>query len=608
MGETAKLVGIRELIRRWAERDAAAPALLAPGGYRLSYGDLLEAVDGFAVRLRASGLSPGARIGMVLPDGPDAAVGFLAAASFGTAAPLNPAYREAEFIFYLEDLKAETVVASQEDHRAAEWMRAAAGLGLPVIPPAFDGLEAGEGSVPAGGDDVALLLHTSGTTGRPKAAPLSHRNLMCSAARIAETLRLEPGDRCLGIMPLFHIHGLAAGLLASLHAGASLICPPGFRAPEFFGWLDELEPTWYTAAPAMHQAILARVRDHGERTRGGRLRFVRSSSAALPVAVLSELEGVFGVPVLEAYGMTEASHQMACNPLPPAQRKAGTVGLPAGPELAVLDAEGRSVAQGETGEICIRGESVFSGYLDRPEVNAQAFVSGWFRTGDLGYFDADGYLTICGRLKEMINRGGEKIAPREIDEVLLEYPGVAQAVAFSVPDARLGEEIAAAVVCSPGVTLGERALRKWVADRLAAFKAPKRIVFLEDIPKGATGKIQRLQLAKQLGLDGLEDEDLQRAGRRETTETAAASPAGEAGLALMRRLWMEVLHCDPGEAGVGFVEAGGDSVTATQLAARIWEESGVEVPVWDLLERSTMRGMASALAEASEESGSEDRE
>ncbi|HUF64108.1 MAG TPA: non-ribosomal peptide synthetase [Verrucomicrobiales bacterium] len=603
MEETAQALGVRELIRRGAERDAAAPALLAPGGFRMSYGELLVATDRFAGRLQACGLSPGARIATVAPDGPQAAAAFLAAASFGIAAPLNPGYRESEFAFYLEDAKAEVLVASEEDHRAAEWMRAAAGLGLPVIPPDFDGLGSVEHSTPfCGDDDVALLLHTSGTTGRPKAAPLTHRNLLCSAARIAETLRLEPTDLCLGIMPLFHIHGLAAGLLATLRAGAALICTPGFRAPEFFGWLEEFEPTWYTAAPAMHQAIMARARDHGERVRGGRLRLIRSSSAALPVAVSRELEEVFGAPVLEAYGMTEASHQIACNPLPPAPRKPGTVGLPAGPDVVVLDAEGRAVAQGETGEICIRGESVFNGYLDRPEVNAEAFVAGWFRTGDLGYFDAGGYLTICGRLKEMINRGGEKIAPREIDEVLLQHPAVTQAVAFSVPDARLGEEIAAAVVCSPGVRIEERELRKWVADRLAAFKAPRRVLFLEDIPKGATGKIQRLQLAKQLGIDGVDGAGSM--DSREATESRDFPADGEAGLPLMRRLWKEVLRSDAGEQGVGFVEAGGDSVTATQLAARIWEESGVEIPVWELLDRSTMRGMASLLGEGA---GIEDR-
>jgi acyl-CoA synthetase (AMP-forming)/AMP-acid ligase II len=289
-------------------------------------------------------------------------------------------------------------------------------------------------------------------------------------------------------------------LLSSIFAGASVFCPPGFNALKFFAWLDESEASWYTAVPTMHQAVLARAKRNREVLARRRLRLIRSSSASLPPRVMRDLEMTFGCPVIESYGMTEASHQMASNPLPPAARKPGTVGRAAGPEVAIMGTDGRLLAPGTAGEIVIRGENVTVGYASNPAANAEAFRAGWFRTGDLGLLDSEGYLTIEGRLKEIINRGGEKIAPREVDEALLDHPAVAQAVTFALPHEKLGEEVAAAVVLRDGRSATEAELREFVASKLADFKVPRRIIFLAEIPKGPTGKQQRLGLARRLGL------------------------------------------------------------------------------------------------------------
>jgi acyl-CoA synthetase (AMP-forming)/AMP-acid ligase II len=329
---------------------------------------------------------------------------------------------------------------------------------------------------------------------------LSQGNLFASARHIGVTLDLSPADRCLNVMPLFHIHGLIAAVLASVAAGGAVHCTPGFNALKFFAWLDAAAPTWFTAVPTMHQAILGRAERNAEMIARRPLRFIRSSSASLAPQVMADIERVFWAPVVESYGMTEAAHQMASNPLPPRTRKPGSVGPAAGPAVSIMDEMGRLQRPGVTGEVVIRGPNVTRGYDNNPKANAEAFVDGWFRTGDLGVIDPDGYLTITGRLKELINRGGEKISPREIDEVLLDHPSVAQAVTFAVPHPMLGEDVAAAVVLQPGALADERALRDFAGSRLAAFKVPRKVVFLDEIPKGATGKLQRIGLAAKLGL------------------------------------------------------------------------------------------------------------
>ena len=329
--------------------------------------------------------------------------------------------------------------------------------------------------------------------------PLTHRNITASAHNIATTLDFSADDRGLNVMPLFHIHGLIAGLLAPLSRGGVVICTPGFNALRFFAQMRQTRPTWVTAVPTMHQTILARAAQNRDAIDETPLRFLRSSSASMPPQVIGRLEAAFGAPLIEAYGMTEAAHQMTSNPLY-GPRKPGAVGVAAGPDVAIMGEDGALVKRGEIGEVVIRGDNVFAGYENNEKANAEAFHNGWFRTGDQGALDAEGYLRLTGRLKEIINRGGEKISPREVDEALMDHPAVAQAVCFALPHEKLGEEVAAAVMLRDGAQATEAELRTFAGQKLTAFKVPRKIVFVEEMPKGATGKLQRIGLAEKLGL------------------------------------------------------------------------------------------------------------
>jgi acyl-CoA synthetase (AMP-forming)/AMP-acid ligase II len=502
---------IKELLQAGA---ADAPALSSPGGIALPYRALRALVADVQATLAAQGIGPNDRVGIVLDNGPEAASAFLTIGSAATAAPLNPSYRAEEFEFYLTDLNAKLLVVGSAKETPA--IAVAEKLDIPIarlVARADQGagsFELAFGSAAArtplavkdaGPDDIALVLHTSGTTSRPKIVPLAHKNICASAAHIRRTLALTAADRDLVIMPLFHIHGLIAALSAPLSAGGEVCCSPGFNALKFFSWFAEVRPTWYTGVPTMHQAILLRAPHNADALADHRLRFIRSSSSALPPTVIAELERVFGVPVIEAYGMTEAAHQMASNPLPPAPRKPGTVGPSGGPEIRVVDHSGQTMPRGATGEIVIKGPNVMKEYENNPKANADAFYNGWFRTGDQGVMDDDGYVSITGRLKEIINRGGEKISPREVDEIIMEHPAVHQCVAFAMPHEMLGEDIAAAIVLRQGAAATDKELRDFAAQRLAPFKVPKKILILSEIPVGATGKLQRIGLAKKLGLE-----------------------------------------------------------------------------------------------------------
>ncbi|MFO0995803.1 MAG: acyl--CoA ligase [Alphaproteobacteria bacterium] len=499
---------IIDLLARGAD---GATAFSAPERPPLTYGALRAHARATVERLNALGIGRNDRVAIVLANGPEMASAFVAIGAGATTAPLNPAYRDEEFEFYLSDLRARALVIEAGADSPA--IAVATRLGVPVLrltvsAGAPSGLFALDGQAvgpaksdgPAGPEDVALVLHTSGTTSRPKIVPLSQTNITVSAGNIARTLALAPADRCLNVMPLFHIHGLIGAVLSSLSAGASIYCSPGFNALKFFAWVDDAKPSWYSAVPTMHQAILARAERNQEIVQRMKLRLIRSSSASLPPQVMVELEKAFNAPVIESYGMTEASHQMASNPLPPRARKPGCVGIAAGPEIAIMDEGGAFLGTGSVGEVVIRGENVTKGYENNPKANESGFTKGWFRTGDQGVLDAEGYLTITGRIKEIINRGGEKISPREVDEVLLDHPAVAQAVTFAMPHAKLGEEVAAAIVLKDSAQATESEIRAFVAKRLADFKVPRKVLFLSEIPKGATGKLQRIGLAEKLGL------------------------------------------------------------------------------------------------------------
>jgi len=497
------------------ERGApGANALSMPGGTPLTYNALRKLASDTIAALNARGIGANDRVAIVLDNGPEMAAAFLSIGAGATAAPLNPSYRSDEFEFYLTDLKARLLVVGPDMTSPAVEVakRLKVALVRLVPTPALGAgsfnlefpdelaLQPAQKPGAAGPDDIALVLHTSGTTSRPKIVPLAQRNVCASARNISRTVAFTPADRGLNIMPLFHIHGLIAGILAPLSAGGEVSCTTGFNALKFFGWMGEVRPTWYTAVPTMHQTIVARASKNAEIIKGSALRFVRSSSSSLPPQVIKEVEETFGVPLIEAYGMTEAAHQMASNPLPPGRRKPGTVGLAAGPEVSIIDNAGNVLPSGSIGEIAIRGENVMAGYENNPKANAEAFAQTWFRTGDQGVMDEEGYVTITGRLKEIINRGGEKISPREVDEVLMDHPCVQQCVTFAMPHDKLGEDVAAAVVLREGKTANEKELREFVAIRLADYKVPRKILILAEIPKGATGKLQRIGLAQKLGL------------------------------------------------------------------------------------------------------------
>lgn len=473
-------------------------AIITADGWSISYASLLENVQLLAEGMRGILPRPDARIALALPNGPEALICFLAAAHAGAAAPLNPAYTADEFAFYLDDTDAGLLLLPEdgpagagdpapEGCRVAAVRRDAYGRVELTVEPA-----AAEDAAPAA-EDVALVLHTSGTTSRPKRVPLTHANLAASAATIAATYNLTPEDRSLCVMPLFHVHGLIASCLATFAAGGVVLLPGRFTPALFWQSLRELGPTWYSAVPTLHQLAISRVDDEDAAAAAVSLRFARSCSSALPPPLMQRLEGLLNVPVLEAYGMTEASHQMASNPLPPENRKPASVGRATGVDIGVMDAAGILMPQGETGEVVIRGPGVTAGYEQLPEANAEAFTGGWFRTGDLGQLDAGGYLYLNGRIKEMINRGGEKISPREIDEALLAHPAVAEAVAFGLPHAVWGEEVAAAVVLRGDAE--ERDLRRHCRELLADFKCPRRVFVVDAIPRTATGKIQRRAVA-----------------------------------------------------------------------------------------------------------------
>ena len=488
-------------------------AMMAPASLPLTYGALTQLIANTTSALNAMGIGRGDRVGIVLPNCPEMATAFVAVASACTAAPLNMAYRADEFEFYLSDLKAKALIVAAGSDTPAIAMAAKLGVAviyLTALPEhgagnfelasSLAGLAISPG--PAQADDVALILHTSGTTSRPKIVPLSHRNVCASARNISATLRLTAADRELHVMPLFHIHGLIAGVLAPMAVGSQIFCTPGFNALKFFSWMKECKPTWYTAVPTMHQTILARAANNMDVIEANPLRFIRSSSSSMPPQVIAELERVFKAPLIESYGMTEAAHQMTSSPLPPALRIPGSVGIAAGPEVAIMDNAGNLLAAGEIGEIVIRGENVTLGYENNEKANAEGFTNGWFRTGDQGTMTVDGYLTLTGRLKEIINRGGEKISPREVDEVLMDHPAVAQVVTFGMPHDKLGEEVAAAVVLRDGKTATDQEIRAFAATKLADFKVPRKIIIMDEIPKGATGKLQRIGLAQKLGLLG----------------------------------------------------------------------------------------------------------
>jgi acyl-CoA synthetase (AMP-forming)/AMP-acid ligase II len=482
-----------------ADPASAQPAIIVEAsGVAISHRALADEVERLAEEFRGAGLRAGDAVALVLPNGPELLVLLLALARTGLiAVPLNPAFKADELHGLFAEVEPRAIVAAAENSVVTE---GAAGLAVPIwaatVAPAgtvrLAGIQSGRRGAPQApkAEDVALFLHTSGTEGRPKVVPLTHTNVVCAAQDIASHYALTPADRTLVVMPLFHGHGLIGAALATLVSGGAVIVPPRFSASRFWGSFRRHGASWYTAVPTIHEILLHRADADGAPHAGPR--FIRSCSAALVPADLAALEARFGTPVVEAYGITEASHQVASNPLPPRPRRSGTVGFGTGTEIAIIDPHGRRLPAHRAGEVVLRGPKIMHGYRNNPTATAAAFIDGWFRTGDEGALDEDGYLTLTGRIKEMINRGGEKIAPIEIDRVLREHPAVAEAAAFGVPDAKYGEEVQAAVVLKGSADAED--LKAFCRERLADFKVPKVIHIVASLPKNALGKLERRAL------------------------------------------------------------------------------------------------------------------
>ena len=475
---------------------------------KLSYGEFKIFNEKISRQLAATNIINSDRAAIVLPNGPLMASSFLSISSYMSAAPLNPSYKQEEFEFYLDDLKPKFLLVEPNSKSLA--VIAAKNLNIPVFEMkisdnqplgTFELFDKETNYKNPNDYDEALVLHTSGTTSRPKIVPLSNLNIFTSAVNISKSLKLTADDHCLNIMPLFHIHGLIAVLSASAKVGASVCASNGFNALKFLDLAETQNISWYSGVPTMHQAILLRAQKNSDKAKKLNLRFIRSSSASLPPTIFEQLNDIFQTPVIEAYGMTEATHQMASNPLPPAIQKPGLVGMPAGPEICIMNDKNEKLSQGEIGEICIKGDNVTNGYENNPEANKQSFINDWFRTGDEGFFDEDGYLKISGRLKEIINKGGEKISPLEVDNILMDFPPIDQALCFGYKDKMLGEDIAVAIKLKENKSCTEDDIKSYANEKLAKFKIPKKIFIVEDIPKGATGKLQRIGLAKKFGLE-----------------------------------------------------------------------------------------------------------
>jgi acyl-CoA synthetase (AMP-forming)/AMP-acid ligase II len=580
-----------DLLRGHAQRFADASAILAPECAPLSYRRLYRHIDDIGRTLRAKGLGRDDRIAVLMPNGPELAVVIVAVAANAACASINPAYSAEELDRYFADLKPRALIVPAGVDSPAR--RVAQAHGVPVfdLSPTgeaaglftLSGAAAGEpSSDPVGPGATALFLFTSGTTSRPKIVPLTHANICASAFSAVAALRLTEADRCLNVLPLFHGHGLIATVMTSLAGGGGVVCTPGCDVNRFFGWLRDFAPTWYSAVPTMHQAILAQARLNPEQVAGIRLRLVRSASAPLPPRVFAELEQTFGTSVIEFYGMTEtASAPIACNPLPPRKSKPGSVGIPVGLDVAILNDRGDVLPTGQIGHVTVRGGSVMPGYDGDAAATAAAFTGDWFKTGDQGFFDEEGYLYLSGRTREMINRGGENIAPREVDEALLEHPAVAEAVTFAVLHATLGEDVAAAVVLRPNADATAKDIRQFAAGRLADFKVPRQVLIVEQLPKGSTGKVQRIGLAEKLGLAGAASRNF--AAPRTPLETILAG------------IWADVLRLDQVGIHDDFFALGGDSLLAAHVLTSIHDAMHLEVGVVSLFDAPTVAEMAEHL-------------
>jgi acyl-CoA synthetase (AMP-forming)/AMP-acid ligase II/acyl carrier protein len=588
---------IPNLLATQGSRHAGACALQTPLAEELNYSDLHQRIEIIADQLKALGFEKRSRVALILPNGLSLSVLLLAVSSTSIAAPLNPFYREAEFHSYLNEIRADCVILLADDRRSPARLVASKN-DIPIIELDSDGvtlvpsssianrLGRKEGSLQSnqeldpGPDDVALILLTSGSTGRSKKVPLTHRNLCTSVADICHSLHLDHRDICLSMWEQFHIGGMVDLLLVPLASGGRIICTSGFDAEKFFEILETRSPTWFQGVPTTLHEILAVARKTGRVSAKTSLRFIRSVASALSPQLMEDIESFFQAPVVQTFGMTEAGPLITTNPLPPGIRKPGSTGPTCGPIISIRDRDGGEIPRGETGEILVKGENVVTRYEDNAEANAQSFSGGWFHTGDTGYLDADGYLFLKGRIKEEINRGGEKIIPQEVDDVLAAHPEIAQAASFSIKHPTLGEDIGAAVVLRQNSSLDESAIRRFVASRLSEFKVPKTILFLPSLPRSTIGKVKRDTLAA-----------LADSGSQATVYVQSQTKLQE----ILAKVWAEELDQERVGIDDDFFRLGGDSLSSVRLALAIETLLGIQLEPAKLTEALTVRQLASLI-------------
>jgi len=577
-------------------------AIVAPGQAALRFADVPARLEAIRATLHGFGITRGDRVVAVLPRGPEMALCYLGVAACGTFVPLNPQCTEDEFHRYLSRLRPSAVIAGEGQDRTVRSVASLLGIEIieltsiangPAGAFAFNGRARPATRPPewAEEDDIAVILLTSGTTSAQKLVPLRHRHLIAYARGMQTAFGLGPTDRCLHVVPMFHGHGLKSSLLSPLAAGGGVICPAVVDVPSIFNALATQRPTWYSANPTVHQAILDAVDQHREILRCTKLRFIVAAAGRLDPKIVQGLEEAFGAPVIEGYSMSETGN-LTSNPLPPRARKRGTVGVPMFNEVRIIDENGKMVGRGQQGEVVARGPGVFDGYLDDPHANAECFVDGWFRTCDLGWFDDDGYLTLTGRIKDVINRGGEKIGALEVESVLADHPAVGRVCVFGIPHPTLGEEIVASVIPAASAQASEDAIIAFARQRLAPFKVPRRIFFTTAFPAGSSGKVDKRQLAR-LGADLL----------AASSDAPARRDVVGAGPSVLEAEVAALWHAVLGERAAGtdrdFFLSGGDSLKAMELFAAIHKRFGIELDLRHIFDTgATVAGLADLIQQA----------
>jgi len=594
---------IRALLDQMAETRGDAICLISPDGKReLSFAKLQQRAAALACRLIGLGFGKGDKIALLLDNGLYTMEVLLGAMYGGLVpVPLNANAAKSELAYVLYHSESKMIFVSSEYLEAVNDVRAE--IARPIAIVGVD-TERGFGwgdpenpnaQLPAvDEDDQALLPFTSGSTGKPKGVLLSHRSLLAGAANTVLAHQLGPHDRSLCVLPLYHMNALTITLLPTLLSGGCVVLPRRFNANSFWNWVTEYRCTWFALVPTLISHLLQwtdPVRNGADLVQ---VRFARSSSAPLAPNQHRAFEEKFKLPLIEAMGMTEAGGVIFSNPLPPAIRKIGSAGIPYGCMVTIMNAEACDVPSGQSGEIVVRGASVSQGYFNDSEATAELFgAGGWMRTGDLAYRDNDGYFFIIGRIKELIIKAGENIAPREIDEALLRHSAVAEAAVVGIPDAHWGEDIVGYVVLNSGVNCDERELLRFCRSEIGDFRTPSQIYFVADLPKGPAGKIQRLKLAERAKAAFASDSAWR--GERAKLDPLARSTLVEERLASM---WAAMLNLQ--EVGIddNFFELGGDSLLAMQTMSRIRAEFQVELPLRSLNEATTVGGLAAIVMQS----------